>query len=92
METGTIILLVILGVLAILVIWFIAAYNGFVGLKNAVEEAFSTMDVYMKKRYDLIPNLVETVNQRCGSFGDQRIRGGGIHLADFFNEEFFLLT
>jgi len=45
----------------IVIIWFIAAYNGFVRLKNGIEEAFSTMDVYLKKRYDLIPNLVETV-------------------------------
>lgn len=37
------------------------SYNGLVKTKNQAEEAFSTMDVYMKKRYDLIPNLVETV-------------------------------
>jgi len=48
-------------VVLILIIWFIASYNGFVRLKNSIEEAFSTMDVYLKKRYDLIPNLVETV-------------------------------
>jgi LemA protein len=48
-------------VVLILVIWFIAAYNRFVSLRNRVEEAFSTMDVYLKKRYDLVPNLVETV-------------------------------
>ena len=41
--------------------WAISVYNGLIGLKNKVEEAFSTMDVYLKKRYDLIPNLVETV-------------------------------
>ena len=49
------------GVVALIVIWIIGSYNGFVKLKNAIEEAFSTMDVYLKKRYDLIPNLVETV-------------------------------
>ena len=53
--------IVIGAIVLILIIWFIAAYNGFVRLKNAIEEAFSTMDVYLKKRYDLIPNLVETV-------------------------------
>jgi LemA protein len=42
-------------------LWFIGAYNGFVKLKNSIEEAFATMDVYLKKRYDLIPNLVNTV-------------------------------
>ena len=49
------------GIIAVLAIWFISAYNGFIKLKNMIEEAFSTMDVYMKKRYDLIPNIVETV-------------------------------
>lgn len=41
--------------------WFASAYNGFIAWRNKVDEAFSTMDVYMVKRYDLIPNLVETV-------------------------------
>ena len=41
--------------------YFIITYNGFINLRNSVEEAFSTMDVYLKKRYDLIPNIVETV-------------------------------
>ena len=54
-------LYIILGIIAILLIWGISSYNGFVSLKNRIEEAFSTMDVYLKKRYDLIPNLVETV-------------------------------
>ena len=48
-------------VLAVVVLWVIGAFNKFVKLRNIVEEAFSTMDVYMKKRFDLIPNLVETV-------------------------------
>ena len=52
---------IILAVVVIIVLWFIASYNGFIRLRNMVREAFSTMDVYMKKRYDLIPNLVETV-------------------------------
>lgn len=47
--------------LIIFVIWLVATYNNFVRLKNAIEEAFSTMDVYLKKRYDLVPNFVETV-------------------------------
>ena len=53
--------IVIGAVVLIVIIWFIASYNGFIRLKNSIEEAFSTMDVYLKKRYDLIPNLVETV-------------------------------
>jgi LemA protein len=48
-------------IIVIIVIWFISSYNHFVSLRNRVEEAFSTMDVYLKKRYDLVPNLVETV-------------------------------
>ncbi len=46
---------------AVVLFWLIMSYNGFVKLKNSVEEAFATMDVFLKKRYDLIPNLVETV-------------------------------
>ncbi len=53
--------IIIGGVVVIIIIWAIAAYNGFIRLKHSIEEAFSTMDVYLKKRYDLIPNLVETV-------------------------------
>lgn len=58
---GIIIGIVIAVIVLILVIFVISAYNSFVRLRNNVEEAFSTMDVYMKKRYDLIPNFVETV-------------------------------
>lgn len=52
---------IVLGIVVLLVIWFIASYNKLVHSKQLVEEAFSGMDVYLKKRYDLIPNLVETV-------------------------------
>jgi len=52
---------IILIVVILIAVWFVSAYNGFVKLRNMVREAYSTMDVYMKKRYDLIPNLVETV-------------------------------
>lgn len=48
-------------ILVLLIIILISMYNGFIRLRNSCEEAFSTMDVYLKKRYDLIPNLVETV-------------------------------
>ncbi|HVI41461.1 MAG TPA: LemA family protein [Anaerovoracaceae bacterium] len=61
MGTGTIVILIIIAIIVIGVIWVISAYNGFIRLRNMVEEAFATMDVYLKKRYDLIPNLVETV-------------------------------
>lgn len=55
---GLIVVLVVLG-LAVLI--FIGMYNGLVGKKNNVENSFSTIDVMLKKRYDLIPNLVATV-------------------------------
>ena len=48
-------------VVVILAFWAVGVYNGLITIKNKVEEAFSTMDVYLVKRYDLIPNLVETV-------------------------------
>ena len=50
------------GVLAIaLVVWYISCYNGLKALVNRTEEAWATIDVQLKKRYDLIPNLVATV-------------------------------
>ncbi len=52
---------VIIAVLAILVIFIISAYNKCVRLLNMSEEAFAQIDTHLKKRYDLIPNLVETV-------------------------------
>lgn len=54
-------MIIALIVIAVIVIAVIGMYNGFIKLKNNCEEAFATMDVYLKKRYDLIPNLVETV-------------------------------
>ena len=61
MNTGTIVGIVIAVIVLLIVIYFFATYNSFVKLKNNVEEAFSTMDVYLKKRWDLIPNIVATV-------------------------------
>ena len=58
---GIVIGVVVALLLIILVCWFISTHNKFVSMRSSVEEAFSTMDVYLKKRYDLIPNLVETV-------------------------------
>ena len=52
---------IIIGIIALVLLYVFTTYNSFVSLKNRVEEAFSTMDVYLKKRWDLIPNLVETV-------------------------------
>ncbi len=52
---------IVIAIIAVLALFIIGVYNGLVKLRNLVEEAFATMDVYLKKRYDLIPNLVETV-------------------------------
>ena len=54
-------LYIIIAVVVVLLLLVLSTYNSFVKLNNKVEEAFSTMDVYLKKRWDLIPNIVETV-------------------------------
>lgn len=54
-------ILIILIVLALLVVYGIFVYNRFVTLRNRTDEAWSDIDVQLKRRYDLIPNLVETV-------------------------------
>lgn len=50
-------------VVAVLALFYIVVYNGLVGKKNQVENAFASIDTMLKKRYDLIPNLVATVKQ-----------------------------
>jgi len=52
---------IFIAILAILIIWFVVIYNGLVTLRNRAKEAWSDIDVQLKRRYDLIPNLVETV-------------------------------
>ncbi len=52
---------IILGILALGILWVIFAYNGFVKLVNRAKEAWADIDVQLKRRYDLIPNLVATV-------------------------------
>jgi len=54
-------LFIILALLAIIIIWFAFAYNGFVRLINRAKEAWADIDVQLKRRYDLIPNLINTV-------------------------------
>lgn len=55
------ILNVLLAVLGVLVVWVIAIFNGLIRLRNRVKEAWADIEVQLKRRYDLIPNLVETV-------------------------------
>ncbi len=52
--------LVILGIIAALIFWVVAIYNKLVALKNQYENAFAQIEVQLKRRYDLIPNLIET--------------------------------
>lgn len=58
--TGLIVLIAIGATLAILVLWVIGAFNKLVMLRNAVKNAWSQIDVQLKRRHDLIPNLIET--------------------------------
>lgn len=64
-NVGAIVVVIAAVVVVVLVIaliaWWIKTRNAFVRLKNKIEEAWATIDVFLKKRYDLIPNLVETV-------------------------------
>jgi len=55
------IIYIILGILGVVVLWFIAIYNGFIRLVTRAKEAWADIDVQLKRRYDLIPNLMETV-------------------------------
>ncbi len=52
---------IILAIIVILIIWLVAIFNGLVRLRNRAQEAYSDIDVQLKRRYDLIPNLVESV-------------------------------
>ena len=52
---------VLLGIAAVVVMWLVGIFNGLVRLRNAVKNAWSQIDVQLKRRHDLVPNLVETV-------------------------------
>lgn len=55
------VLYIVIGVIIAIAIYFLIQYNSFIKANNIVKEAFSTMDIYLKKRWDLVPNLVEVV-------------------------------
>ena len=55
------IIYIIYGIIAIVILWFIGIYNSLIRKRNRVREAWSDIDVQLKRRYDLIPNLVQTV-------------------------------
>lgn len=52
---------ILIGLFVLILLYIILVFNKLIHLKNDVEEAFSTIDVYLKKRWDLVPNLVEVV-------------------------------
>ncbi len=58
---GMTILYILLAILAVIVLWVIVSYNGLVTFVQRTKEAWADIDVQLKRRYDLIPNLVETV-------------------------------
>ena len=66
MATGTIALLVVVGIAVLFILWVIGIYNGLVRVRNEVKNAWSQIDVQLKRRHDLIPNLVETVKGYAG--------------------------
>jgi LemA protein len=52
---------IVLGIIVVIVLWVIGVFNGLIKLKNRTDEAWSDIDVQLKRRHDLIPNLIETV-------------------------------
>ena len=58
---ASVLLWALLGVLGIIVLYVIATFNSLIGLRNRVNNAWSQIDVQLKRRYDLIPNLINTV-------------------------------
>ena len=80
------ILLIVVGVL---VVWFVATYNKFITRRNRAEEAWADIEVQLKRRYDLIPNLVNTVKgyatHESGAFEkvtqarSQAMQAGNVH-------------
>ena len=57
---------IVLGVIALIAIWLIATYNGLVGGRNQAQTAWNQIDVQLKRRHDLIPNLVQVVKDAMG--------------------------
>ena len=61
MSTGMLILLIVLAIIVIIVMYVISVHNNLVALRNRVKDQWAQIDVQLKRRFDLIPNLVETV-------------------------------
>jgi LemA protein len=67
-------LLIVIGIIVLLVIWIISIYNRLVRLRNRRENAFADIDVQLRQRHDLIPQLVETVKGYAGHERDLLIK------------------
>ncbi|OGZ27464.1 MAG: hypothetical protein A2365_03265 [Candidatus Nealsonbacteria bacterium RIFOXYB1_FULL_40_15] len=59
-------ILIVLGILVLVILWVVFTFNRLVSLRNRTKEAWSDIDVQLKRRYNLIPNLVETVKGYAG--------------------------
>ena len=81
-----------IAIVAVVLLYFIVVYNGLVSRRNQVREAWATIDTQLKRRYDLIPNLMETVSGAAKHEKEtlnavlqrvirQCLRGGRMHVA-----------
>ncbi len=64
--------LVVLGIIAAIVFWGISIYNGLVAMRQRVSQAFADIDVQLKQRHDLIPNLIENRQRLCRRMSAKR--------------------
>jgi LemA protein len=64
--SSTVITWIVIGAIVLLVLWIIMIYNGLVAMRQRVNQAYADIDVQMKQRHDLIPNLIETVKGYVG--------------------------
>src|SRR6476661_6586166 len=64
--SSTAITWIVLGVIVLVALWIMMVYNGLVAMRQRVNQAFADIDVQMKQRHDLLPNLVETVKGYAG--------------------------
>ena len=65
MTTIALVPILLIGVIVVLALWLVGVYNGLIRLRNQLENAWAQIDVQLKRRYDLIPNLVDTRSTRA---------------------------